>query len=607
MDTLKQLTLDSFDRHFAGFINRIAKKPGDGLLLGAALVSYYTRNGHACLDLSSIAGKPLPRDLVVGDAEIHCPGFEAWLADLTASGVVGRPGDSTPLIIQPPQLYLQRFWNYETQISEFILQRSSIQLGDIDPEELAKGLDRLFPHNADKTDWQRVAAFTAVSRRFCVITGGPGTGKTSTAAKIIALLIYIAAARGEKAPKIMLAAPTGKAASRMQDALKCLQQEIVSDAAGRYEMPEKVTTLHRLLGAGVRTGAFKYHSENQLPADTVIIDEASMVDISLMFHLMEALPANCRLILMGDRDQLASVEPGAILADIAHRTFSEPFSEKFILEYQNTGGRSFQPEILLRGAGLHDSVVELKENYRFKDSSGIRILSQAINRQEPDLVMEVLSRKELEDIAWKEFSSQEEFEMSLAERVHDFFPRFEMGESPRDALNSLGRFGILCAHRKGRYGAMAVNALIERILEQTPAAGGGDYYVGRPVMVAKNHYGLGLFNGDVGVVFEDSEALGKKKVYFRGSDGSERKFMPELLPEHDTCYAITVHKGQGSEFDHVLLILPEAVSPVLTCELIYTAVTRARSSVEIWGGREILREAIQSKVNRQSGLLQKLE
>lgn len=586
------------DRHFAEFICRESGNPTPALRLSASLASAAVGNGNICLDLAAIAGKSLNLD----GEQWSVPLLEELRNSLAGQPVVGRPGEFRPLVLDGnDRLYLYRYWNYERDLAAFILGHASGADRELDGTALANGLARLFPGSRGAgTDWQKVAALAAVRKRFAVISGGPGTGKTSTVVKILALLLEQS---GDGFLRIALAAPTGKAAARLRESIRLMKERLDCSDQIRDRIPGEVTTIHRLLGGGSGPARFRFTKENRLPYDTVIVDEASMVALPLMARLTAALKPDARLILLGDRDQLASVEAGAVLGDICGGCGYEPFSAEFAALTDKVAGGTVPSIGSAHLPPLADSIVVLKKNFRFDDAGGIGALSKAINAGDAEKFVSLLEGGTRSDIAWRPLPKPAELKKSLAGSLLAGYGRYLAARSPAEALAMFDTFRILCALRQGNYGVAGINGLVEEIL-----AGEGlidprhRWYPGRPVMVTANDYGLKLFNGDVGLVLPGPDAAGGLRVFFPSTDGGLRSFSPLRLPEHETVYAMTVHKSQGSEFDRVLLMFPETDSPLLTRELVYTGITRARSRAEIWGSEELLRAAISRNINRTSGL-----
>lgn len=587
------------DRHFADFICRRAGDAPPLLRLAASLASAAVGEGSICLDLAAMAGAELRAD----GEEWKVPPLEELRDALAGLRVVGRPGEFRPLVLDHgDRLYLYRYWRYERDLAEVVLHKASRGVDSLDQARLADGLRRLFPASGSGgTDWQKVAALAAVRKRFAVISGGPGTGKTSTVVRILALLLEQA---GESHLRIALSAPTGKAAARLRESIRLMKERLECGEAVRSGIPEEVTTIHRLLGSLGDSTRFRHSRENPLPHDAVIVDEASMVSLPLMAKLVEALRPDARLILLGDRDQLASVEAGAVLGDICGGGLDEPFSAEFSQFATAVAGEIIP---VTRGSGrcapLADSLVVLKRNYRFGDTGAIGALSRAVNAGDSDRVAVLLEDGASDEVSWRPLPTAGELKRSLSAAVLDGYGRYLAARDPVEALAAFDGFRILCAVRRGVHGVAGLNRLVEEILARQGLIDPRQrWYPGRPVMVTANDYGLKLFNGDVGLALPDPDGGGELRVFFPAPEGGVRGVSPLRLPEHETVYAMTVHKSQGSEFDKVLLMLPESDSPVLTRELIYTGITRARSRVELWGSGDLLRAAVSRRIRRTSGL-----
>jgi exodeoxyribonuclease V alpha subunit len=441
----------------------------------------------------------------------------------------------------------------------------------------------------------------AVRKRFCVISGGPGTGKTSTVVKIIALLLEQAK---EKNMCIALAAPTGKSAARLNASIRIMKEKLECAPAIREMIPDEVSTIHRLLGAKGGSVRFRYSGDNPLPFDAVIVDEASMVALPLMAKLAIALKNDARLILLGDRDQLSSVEAGAVLGDICGGGRNEPFSPEFADLVARVADERIPTESL---AGplplLTDSLAILKRNYRFGAESGIGAVGRAVNAGEGEGAIALLSGESCRGVAWRSIPKPDRLRKALSGTVVAGFGAYLASKSPAEALERFDAFRVLCALRQGPYGIAAINAIVENILAEKGLIDlRSRWYRGRPVLITVNDYNLKLFNGDVGIVYPDPEDGGTLRVFFPAPDGKVRKISPVRLPAHETAYAMTIHKSQGSEFDRVLMLLPGHDSEILTRELIYTGITRAKAEAEIWGDEEIFVTAVSRKIDRKSGL-----
>ena len=638
----------ALDWHFARFITGLAGSEDAALFLAAALVSQQTRQGHVCADLPTVAGRPLQPTPGEGET-LQYPELETWRRSLEKSRVVGSPGEYRPLILDHrSRLYLYRYWEYEKDLVTFIRERAAAVSECVDGASLERGLARYFRRgrrDEHQIDWQELAARTAITRRFCVITGGPGTGKTTTIAKVLALL--------REQPqgthlRIALAAPTGKAAARMEEAIRTALDRLECPSEIKATIPTGASTLHRLLGTLPDSPYFRHHARNPLAVDVVIVDEASMVDLALMAKLVRALPPHAGLILLGDKDQLASVEAGAVLGDICDRgegpaaVQSADFAAPS--EVPARIGLAAAASDSGREPALAASIVELRDSFRFQEGSGIGRISRGIRSGDGAAVLATLHDDACADLSWAPIPSPGELTDALSPIVIRGFSGFFQAPTVEQRFAAFEHFRILCALRHGPFGVEAVNALVERILLEEQLIPPGQWYSGRPLMITQNDYNLKLFNGDIGIVLpedypftpsamaasspeggkesglraypltpakggrplgegsETAAPAGYLRVFFPSAGGSPRKFLPARLPPHETVYAMTVHKSQGSEFDEVLLLLPDRDSPVLTRELLYTGVTRARRKVGVWGREDVTRTAVARRVQRSSGL-----
>ncbi|MGU8083923.1 AAA family ATPase [Burkholderia pyrrocinia] len=697
----------------------------------AFATSRATAGGHVCVALGALAQR-----------------YEELLDDiraaLAASGVVAfgtlARGDERPLIVdRHDHLYLSRYFDYERRLADALVAQAGVAVPDdgLSPERLRDNLARYFGPATGEVDWQRVAAIVALTGRVTIVSGGPGTGKTTTVVGVLACLLD-----AHPGLRIALAAPTGKAAQRMQEALHARAGDLPPELAAR--LPDTSYTLHRLLGGGGAAG-FRHHRDNPLPYDLIVVDEASMIDVALAAHLLDALAPGARLVLLGDKDQLAAVEAGAVFAELSARpaftaaartriaqalgideaafvaalpvpdeaaatvpaanpvstaaqaqasasvsaaasrkrasrpradarqaslfddepqddaaaaadVASSPFADPALTDAGDIGDAGNAPawievdelawldavELPPFDAGdaalasitstspgetaaspatsapapLADCVVWLERNYRFGLDSPIGRLSLAIRRGDVQAALDALPA---DDAAAASFHDDagESLASSTVERLARRFGAYL--DALRDALaapvpdplplfDALNRFRILCATRSGLRGAEHVNALVAahvRHAARVPLAVGAHWFTGRPIMVTRNDYALGLFNGDIGIALPD--AHGVLRVWFRRADGTARAVSPAALPPHETAFALTVHKSQGSEFDEAALVLPASFGRVLTRELVYTAVTRARTRVQVIGPRRVLAQAVATRTQRDSGLAARVD
>jgi exodeoxyribonuclease V alpha subunit len=605
--------LSALDLYFARAMQRISGDARPEVFLAAALASRGVANGHVCLDLRRQVETPLNNE-ETGEpiADAAWPSLVAWLASLRDSPLIGSEQDAEPrplLLDAHGRLYLRRYWEHECTLAATIAERARDVAPDVDEDVLRAGLRRLFPAPGVEPDWQRVAALTAVRRRFCVISGGPGTGKTYTVIKILALLAEQFFACHERPPRVFLVAPTGKAAARLRESILQAKRGLDCEENIRQAIPEEASTIHRCLGS-VRDSdtRFRHGRERPLLADVVLVDEASMVDVALMARLVDALPANSRLVLLGDENQLASVEAGAVLGDICSASAPRMYSSAFADDVKRLAGDELpRAPDMPADTGIWDCIVRLTRSYRYGEHSAIGALARAINDGDGTAALAALRAGPEASLAPPVIGEQlgEPLHSSVVQHYGEYLA--ECGAAAR--LRALDCFRVLCAHRRGPGGVEPLN---EQIVDALAAAGrlrrDGPYYPGRAVIVTRNDYSLRLFNGDVGVIVESADEDGRplRRVAFAAEEGAVRELSPSRLPPHETVFAMTVHKSQGSEFDEVAVVLPPELSPVLTRELLYTAVTRARSAVRVYAAPEIIAAAVARRVQRASGLRDRL-
>lgn len=623
MTPLLQRLLDAgvlsvLDMHFARGLGRLHPDEPESVFLGAALASRAVRHGHVCADLGRVLDGPLldeegqPLDVVL-------PNRFQWAMDLGASPLVSAGERPTPLVFDGgARLYLARYWRYQTALAKALRAKVDERPTGIDAAQLSAGVDRLFAGDGqhEPDPWQRLAAVVAARRGLTVISGGPGTGKTSTVVRILALLQEQALARGQRPLRMQLFAPTGKAAARLGEAIVERLEDLPVDDAVKQAIPTQPSTIHRGLGFRPSTPThFMHDASNPLPVDLALVDEASMVDLALMAKLVDAVPPEARLVLLGDKNQLASVEAGAILGDVCSTDTRPGYSPQFHDELAAVLGRAGLPEGLPQAGepGIGDCIVELVHSYRFAASGGIGGLARAINRGDTSGVLEALGppvppervRDHAGAVALVELREDDDLGEVLRPLVLEGFGALMRAAEPEQRLEALGRFRLLSPHRLGRYGAVALNRLVEEALAHAGLVNPRDaWYDGRPIIVTENDHQLELYNGDVGLVHRDRH--GVTRVAFGTPSGALRWISPARLPPHETVFAMTVHKSQGSELDRVALVLPAAVSPVLTRELVYTAVTRARRQIVVYGTAAVLGAAIERRIDRASGLREAL-
>ncbi len=569
------------DVRLAETLTRLAGDDRPLVSLAVAVASRQVRHGHVCAELSQLVQSPFISEDGTPIPDLVWPDLGDWKACLQSSKVAS--GDHPPLHLDHAgRLYLDRYHRYQSTLSRAILERAGLAKRPVDEAVLADGLSRLFTGGEDP-DWQRIAAEQAVRRQFAVICGGPGTGKTSTVVRILALLQEQAVAAGRAPLHVALLAPTGKAAARLGESIAGAIDQLACDAAIKASIQSNASTIHRALGRNFdNPSLFRHGAANPLPAEVVVVDEASMIDLALMAKLIDAVRPDGRLILLGDENQLASVEAGAILGDITNAGASE------------VDGPIQGP--------IAASITRLVKSYRFTDTGGVGALASAIRAGDADRVLAALAAGDEAELITVDRDA------AIADAITDGFVNglaaFHDAETPAEQLTALGRFRILCAHRRGVAGVEQLNRVVaERLIAKGIISARSQWYERRPLMVLDNDYHLDLFNGDIGVV---ARVEGELRVCFTGPNQTVRTFAPGRLGGHESVYAMTVHKSQGSEFDEVVVVLPDQLSPILSRELLYTAVTRARKKVRVVARKEVIAEAVKRRIQRASGLRSKL-
>ncbi len=581
--------LSAADVHVASRLGRLGGEPDETVLLAAALAVRGVRLGSVCVDLAQ--ARETVSDLGADDGEwrasvdaLSWPDPGPWLQACGRSRLVAgdEPARGKPLRLVDGLLYLDRYWRQEQVVRAELDTRALAEDYPLDLAMVSAKLAALFP-SAD-ADRQRLAAAMTALRPITVLAGGPGTGKTTTVGKLLTLLLALT---GQ--PRIALAAPTGKAAARLQEAVQ-------GPGSG---LDLTASTIHRLLGWRPDSRSrFRHDSDNRLPYDVVVVDETSMVSLTLMSRLLEAVRPDARLVLVGDPDQLASVEAGAVLGDIVERPAPPGAGSRAAL-------RDLVPTDLPdqdpAGDSVRNGIVRLSKTYRFGDE--IDLLAAAIRAHDPDRVLDVL-RTGSASVSFVETDAPDPAAMlevrgDVESAAWDLFAAARDGRVD-DALQLLNVHRLLCAHRRGPFGVSQWSRQIERWLaESRPGtASTGEWYVGQPLLVDANDYELGLFNGDTGVVVQSGDRL--TAAFQRGPE--PLRVSPSRLADVHTVHAMTVHRAQGSQFKRVTLILPPHDSPLLTRELFYTAITRAEEHVRVVGSAAAVHRAVLRPIARASGL-----
>jgi exodeoxyribonuclease V alpha subunit len=598
--------LRTLDHALAQSLRRLRPDTPEAVLLGAALASLAVSEGHAGLDPTQ------PQRLI--EADVDWPAPDAWLAQLQGSPWVDLPhaddvvaGDA-PLVLENGLLYLRRYREYERRLAEGLQRIATHPLAEADPGTLATLFGQLFPQAREGIDHQARAAAVALCHPLVLVTGGPGTGKTTTIARLLVLLAAQAVQADQALPRVALAAPTGRAAERMAESLRLAVQRmrLLGIAPALCDaMPSTGTTLHRLLGVIPDSPRFRHHADNPLPYDVVVVDEASMIDLPLMTKLVEAVADGSRLVLLGDPDQLPSVEAGDVLSAILRASGDG-------LGTQADDAQALRallaPEALQplapprRFAGRR---VQLQRGYRQTDALDLAPLANAVREGNSATALALLRVGTLAGVQFHEDQS----DPLLHHREHLLGHWRGLGEAadPGQALANAGRIRLLTAVREGPQGARGLNARIEALLAGVPRPGmAPGYFHGRLLLITENSYRHRLFNGDIGICLIDRQ--GSVTAWFPGETPDQpRGFHPGALPAHESAFAMTVHKAQGSEFDEVWLQLPRRDNRVLSRELIYTGMTRARQSLHVLGSAEVLEAALARHASRLSGLAARLQ
>jgi exodeoxyribonuclease V alpha subunit len=623
---------------FARFMASLGPAPGP-LLLAALVLSELEGRGHSCLLLSDLAGDPaallgLPEEEWKALASAAAPlpkNARGWIAQLAGCEQVWRVGDldyGQPLVLDEsdkhPRLYLRRYWRDETLVASSVRARAFEQRA-IDAAAVRGWLDLLFvsQQGAPQPDWQKLACAIALRGKVAIITGGPGTGKTYTVARLLALLF--ATAPDAARQRIALAAPTGKAAARLKHAIDKALTELADRVGAQLPLRELTArmgaarTLHSLLGARPDSRAFAHHRGNPLDVDVLIVDEASMVHLEMMASLLDALPPTATLILLGDKDQLASVEAGAVLGDLCADAQAGNYDGETLEYVRAASGEEIPPDYVGDGGALAQQTVMLRHSRRFGGPIGQ--LALAVNAGDVERAAAVLRARGAQDaeaagaagggapLRWVEHAQQQH---AIALAVDGYRPYLQLLRAGPDGahedwvravLQRFEAFRILCAVREGEWGVEGLNTAIEVRLDQVGLVRrSGDWYVGRPVMVTRNDYGTGVFNGDIGLTLADPARPGSLRVYFLEGDRI-RSVLATRLRHVETAYAMTVHKSQGSEFAHTVFALPREGGAVLARELVYTGITRAsREFTLLTPVPGVLGEAIGRRTHRASGL-----
>lgn len=635
--------LRPLDQAFSAFLAEQSPNEHPSVLLAAALTSYQLNHGHVCLDISLSLHQP---EFVLNFSQQYAQeswhpsqvlarlNTHSWLQQMQASNLISKTDNptNTPLILKETRLYLYRYWYYENTLTQQIKQRLNTELTT--PTELSQQLNNLFKDNQQSPDWQKIACAIATRKAFTIITGGPGTGKTTTVIRLLALL-QAPAVQANKPLNIRLAAPTGKAAARLTESIGQQVASLDIEEHIRSYIPTQVSTLHRLLISRPNSRHFVHNKTNPLALDMLIIDEASMIDLELFAQLLEALPHHCRLILLGDKNQLASVEAGAVLGDLCLHAEQGFYSTDTLAWLTMMTGEDLSQHPLMIGTNqthpLAQQTVMLRHSRRFSDLSGIGQLAKWVNQGNVKQARQLITQQSSDLSHLKIDNPQAEsliqfilegsqFEQGYChylnilrqQRPNNNIPPYDPVWSTwaNNVLEAFGQFQLLAVLKAGPWGVANLNQLIAyNLYKKGYLSHFEGWYEGRPILMTENDYGLGLMNGDIGIALafpsENAPERTVLKVVFPYNDGSNKlhQVLPSRLTATETVFAMTVHKSQGSEFAHTALILPETLNPVLSKELLYTAITRAKKQFTlIESNPNIFNEAIKKQTIRLSGL-----
>ena len=585
------------DRSLAETINHLARAPHDWVSLAVSLASKSMREGNICVDLLALASSE-------GTAKAHglnaWPQMDQWRGILEASGVVGDGSSPKPLVLEEGRrLYLYRYWLAERHVAADILARSQRLPPSPPPPQIVDWLTAHFGPHRGGIDWQRVAAATALLGNLSIIVGGPGTGKTSTVVRLLAVLQRTALDSDGRSLRVELLAPTGKAAARLVESIQAAKQALSLSPELAAAIPGNASTVHRALYRGRRIDVLgRYEAGDSLLADIVVVDEASMVDLALLSSLLDAMPASARLILLGDDEQLASVEAGSVLGDLTAAARGRGFSPQRAALLEQWGCGSVPHQV--GGSPLRDQIVELHHSYRFDRNSGIGALVAALRDGDTARIFDILDGEEYADIEFFELAEDESLDSRFDSTVIAGYQPLLDAQSAEAALGAFEGFRILAVHRRGALGVEGLTRRVEQALGERGLEVSGRDYARRPVLVTENSYRLSLYNGDIGMLWPGQD--GAIRAHFSGADSGLRVLAVPRLPACETAFVMSVHKSQGSEFDAVACVLPNANSPLLTREMLYTAVSRARKRVALFATRAAIAAAAGRRVARSSGL-----
>ena len=597
----QQQVIRVIDQKFAQWLGLQLPDSSQSQLLLSAILSCELGDGHVCIELDNLAQIishwPDPLKAIAQRLLLAEHVSDSALLDQL---LVGDGSKLTPLVIDNRRLYLYRYWRYECKVAAKLLAASIPSHQPVAAGFLKTQLDKYFS-SAEQPDWQRIAAAITTSHPISIISGGPGTGKTTTVTKLLAIYVESQLLAGRR-PLIQLAAPTGKAAARLSESIANAKQKLPLSPEVTALIPEQGQTLHRLLGTRMNSKKFIHNSDNPLLLDLLVIDEASMIDLPMMASIVDALSSQTRLVLIGDRDQLASVEAGSVLGDICAVPQLACYSKA-------------QSEMLAQSCGFAnpefskyafaDRLAFLQKSYRFSADSGIGALATACNNGDIERLEQVLCANYADLEVLVPSSNAEHRLENILSGYREYISLMESKCSSADQLlKTFSQFQVLCALRVGDFGVEKINLQLEQYFEKMAIKEADNrWYIGRPIMVTRNDKQMRLYNGDIGIACLDQDS-GQLKVWFEQA-GELRAVLPSRLPQHETVFAMTVHKSQGSEFEHVMLLLAQSAK-VINRELVYTAITRAKFRFSFFGLVHLLKQSVSRTTQRTSGLADKI-
>ncbi len=583
--------ITSLEVEFTRFLLQISPDESEKVLLAASACVYAQSNGHVCLDFQKWEEEFLFNEPGT-DIQITEALKNDWISALKNSDLVSSGKELQPLVLEDDRLYLQRFWKYEEELAEWMKEKSSV-VHDIS-EKKKKVLRSLLVPLGDlfETNWQHLAVMLSFLKDLVIISGGPGTGKTYTVLNIIAAHKM---AHAGKPFRIALAAPTGKAARRLMDSIEEGRENLPKEYQSEMDIPDSALTVHKLLGANFRGSQFKFNEQNKLPYDMVVIDEASMLDITMWVRLIRSIGSTTKLVVLGDKDQLASVEAGSILGDICggENTFS-PAISTYVADINGMKLSTTNAKPM-----INDCVVFLTKSYRFGEESGIGTFAQAVNASDAQQALSILKDPKSGDINWVQPTAKN-LKTVVSKYAVDHFEDYVRVEE-EERLEASNRKKILCVLRKSDYGVEILNQRIEHQIRQNlNLLTAQEWYEGRIVMATRNDAVLKVRNGEIGIYKEGDPG----SIRFEGEQAI--KISSNRLKEYEPAFSITIHKSQGSEFEEVAILLPSQINTILSKEILYTAVTRARRSTLIIASEEIIKKTIERSVSRNSGVRNKI-